>query len=81
MEPDVILPELRELARNATRATRAARSPIACSDPECAHRERAAALAARFTALDADLTNGGLIPMAWAGGPDFPEPRVSDNAL
>lgn len=59
MEPDLILPELRELARNATRA---ARSPIACSDPQCAHRERAVALAAQFTALDAGLTSGGSHP-------------------
>lgn len=78
MEPDLILSELRELARNATRT---ARSPIACSDPQCVHREHAEGLAVRFTALDADLANGGLIPMAWAGGADVPEPRLSDDAL
>lgn len=78
MNPDLILPELRDLAHNATRA---ARSPIACSDPHCAHRERAAALAARFAELDADLTSGGLIPTAWAGGPDLPEQRLSDDGL
>ena len=78
MDPDLILPELRELARNATRA---ARSPIACSDPQCAHRECAAALASRLTALDADPTNCGLIPTAWASGPDLPEQRLSDELL
>lgn len=78
MEPDLILSELRELARNATRTTQ---SPFACSDPQCVHREHAAALAFRFTALDAELTKGGLIPMAWAGGPDVPEPRLSDDVL
>ncbi|MEY9935273.1 hypothetical protein ABH926_009948 [Catenulispora sp. GP43] len=78
MEPDLILSELRELARNATRTVQ---SSFACSDPQCVHREHAEALAVRFTALDADLTNGGLIPMAWAGGPDLPEPRLSDDTL
>jgi hypothetical protein len=78
MEPDLILPELRELARNATRA---AQSSIGCTDPQCVHRDRAAALAASFTALDVSLANGGLIPTAWAGGPDFPEPRRSDDIL
>lgn len=77
MEPDHILSELRELARNATRT---AQSPFACSDPQCVHREHAEALAVRFTALDADLTSG-LIPMAWAGGADLPEPRLSDDLL
>jgi len=78
MEPDHILSELRELARNATRT---AQSPFTCSDSQCVHREHAEALAVRFTALDADLTNGGLIPMAWAGGADLPEPRLSDDLL
>jgi hypothetical protein len=78
MNPDRILPKLRDLAHNATRATR---SPIACSDPHCAHRERSAAIAACFAELDADLSNGGLIPTAWAGGPDLPEQRLSDDDL
>lgn len=69
MNPDLILPEIRELARNATRA---ARSPIACSDPQCPHGERAAALASRFTMLDADLSEGGLLPMAWGRWPRLP---------
>jgi len=41
------------------------------------HRHRAEALSARFAELDASLTGGELIPLAWAGGPDIPAPRVS----
>jgi hypothetical protein len=73
MEPDAILSQLRDLSDNATRA---ARSPIGCSDAHCAHRHRAEALASTFGALDASLTGGGLIPTVWAGGPDFPAQRV-----
>ena len=76
MDPDMILPELRDLAANATRA---AKSPIGCSDRQCAHRDRSAALAARFTDLDVSITDGGLIPTAWAGGPDLPVQRWSDD--
>ena len=72
MNPDAILPEIRDLAANATRA---AKSPIGCSDAHCANRYRSEALASKFTALDTALTGGGLIPLAWAGGPDLPEPR------
>ena len=74
MNPDVILPEIRDLAANATRA---AKSPIGCSDAHCAYRHRAEALAAKFTTLDQALTGGELIPLAWAGGPDLPAPRTA----
>ncbi len=74
MDPDHILSQAREIAENATRA---ARSRAGCSDAQCAYRHRAEALADRFTALDESLTNGGLIPTAWAGGPDLPTPRLA----
>ncbi|WP_194890925.1 hypothetical protein [Catenulispora pinisilvae] len=78
MNPDDILADMRDLAGNATRA---ARNPNGCADHQCTYRHRAEAMAARFTALDTDLSGGGLIPMAWAGAPDFPDQRLSDDDL
>jgi hypothetical protein len=72
VDPDLILSRAREIAANATRATR---SQGGCTDAQCVFRDRAQALAELFTALDESLSSGGLIPMAWAGGPDLPAPR------
>ena len=74
MNPDHILSQLRDLAADATRS---ARDPKECSDPQCVHRHRAEALSARFAELDMSLTGGELIPLAWAGGLDVPQPRMS----
>jgi len=74
VNPDHILSQLRDLAADATRS---ARDPKKCSDPQCVHRQRAEALSDRFAELDASLTGGDLIPLAWAGGPDVPAPRMS----
>lgn len=71
MDPDVILSQIRELAANATRPTRAR----SCTDDPCYFRERTQPIVELFITLDEALTNGGLIPMAWAGGPDIPAPR------
>lgn len=63
MSLDDIIAQLRELAANATRA---AKSPAACSDQSCAHAYRAMAMAARFTELDAAMSNRARLPKAWA---------------
>lgn len=78
MNPDDILADIRDLAANATRA---ARNANGCADHHCAHRHRAELMAARFTALDSGLSSGGLIPMAWAGGPGFPDRRLAHDDL
>lgn len=78
MNPDDILADIRDLAANATRA---ARNANGCADHHCAYRHRVELMAARFTELDSDLSGGGLIPMAWAGGPDLPGQRLSDDEL
>jgi len=74
VNPDHILSQLRDLTANATRS---AHNPKECSNPQCGYRHRAEALSARFAELDASLTGGELIPLAWAGGPDVPQPRMS----
>jgi hypothetical protein len=63
MSLDAIIVQLRELAANATRA---AKSPAACCGGSCAHAYRAQNMAARFTELDAAMSNNARMPKAWA---------------
>jgi hypothetical protein len=72
MSLDVIIAELRELAANATRA---AKSPAACCGGSCPHSYRAETMAARFTELDAALSNLARLPKAWAS-PFIPAQRA-----
>lgn len=74
MNPDHILSQLRDLAADATQSATDSKE---CSDPQCVYRHRVEALSTRFAELDASLTGGELIPLAWAGGPDIPAPGVS----
>ena len=71
MNPDDILAQLRECAANATRALK---NPSACSDSHCTHGYRAAVMAARFTELDAVMSNHGRLPKAWSSQ-FIPAPR------
>ncbi|ACU75693.1 hypothetical protein Caci_6853 [Catenulispora acidiphila DSM 44928] len=63
MSLDAIIAQLRELAANATRA---AKSPAPCCDGHCPHAYRAETMAARFTELDAAMSNLARLPRAWA---------------
>jgi len=63
MSLDAIIAQLRELSANATRATK---SPAACCDGSCPHAYRAEKMAARFTELDAAMSNLARLPKAWA---------------
>ena len=62
MNPDSIIAQLRELAANATRAAKGPAAPCGCSCPDA---YRAAALAARFTEIDAIMSHSGRMPKAW----------------
>lgn len=63
MDLDAIIAQLRELAADATRA---AKHPASECRGACPHAERAAALGARFTELDAVLTHTGRRPVSWS---------------
>ena len=62
MSLDAIIAQLRELAATATRA---AKSSAPSCGGTCPHAYRAETMAARFTELDAVLSNNGRLPKAW----------------
>ncbi|MBS2545519.1 hypothetical protein KGQ19_01415 [Catenulispora sp. NL8] len=73
MSLDLIISQLRELSANATRA---AKSPAPCCGGNCPHAYRAQTMAARFTELDAAMSNLARLPRVWSS-PFVPAPRNS----